>query len=357
MSIVPVFTRARAAFQVVSRHHPILIPVLLVGAIAFFVLQTRGELGSAAHSALHADLRWVAIALLCQVVILAMIAENFRRIFQRLGHDISWGALARIHLRRHAVATLVPFGGPGSYVLFVRDLSHRGISGPDTMSAVVLKAQAGQIALAFYVTGALVWLAATARLGVSVWAIAAIAPLTIGWVALQVIAMRTGSKYIGRIPHMPKAVVRFADRLASHNLDPRDLAIPAVLCLGVNLAGIAMLLSALHAVGQSPSIGTLLMVRLAAQLASHAVPVAQGAGMVELSLIGAMQQAGMQASTATAAAVLFRMAQLWVPLAVGTLLLLNMGRIRAFAGPIATAWMEAIRFRYRAIFGRVPADA
>jgi uncharacterized membrane protein YbhN (UPF0104 family) len=167
-------------------------------------------------------------------------------------------------------------------------------------------------------------LALTSGLMVSGWTLVLALPVALIWVALPFVLLGGGGQLASQ-GWMPARVAAFLERLVSHGIAPRDLAMPIVLCLGVNLTGLGMLAAALNAVGQEPSLTSLIVARLAAQVASHLLPVMQGVGMVELSMVGAMQSFGMHAGAATAGTLLYRMAQFWLPLSLGLLLLINLG--------------------------------
>jgi uncharacterized membrane protein YbhN (UPF0104 family) len=330
------------------RYRAYAAPLLLLGLIAVYVGLVHGDVHQTTHAMLHADPRWLALALLFQAAALALIATNYQRLLSRLGHDVSWPRLVRAHLRRYAVATLVPFGSPASYVVFTRDLAPAGVTGTDAMSAVLLYSAGGQAAFVIFVAGAVGWLALIADLHINPIAVAVALPITIGWVALPFLALHSGTARIARWRFMPGRARTLMERLESHDLSPRDLLAPVCFSLVVNAMGFGMLLASLHAVGQRPTVSGLLLSRLAAQLAAHAIPVMHGAGAVEFSLVGSLTESGVGVSTATAAAMLFRMAQFWLPLTLGVLFLVNAGRVlrhgpalagrtRRFAGSVQRA--------------------
>ena len=329
MSMSPLFAFFSMFPKSIWRWRALLIPVLLFTLMGAYLSRSQAELRDTMRSAFSADPRWVAIAVLFQVLALTLIALNYRGILTRLGHELEWRWMARAHLRRHAVATLVPFGSPASCVLFARDLAPKGVSGNDALSAVVLYSAGGQAAFVLFMSGTVGWLALTSNLTFSVLAVIVALPVAIAWVTLPFIALRFGIERVTRFRYIPKRVARLAERFAEHDLTPRDLVVPVLFSVAVNVTGLGMLIASLYAVGQRPSITSVLLVRLVAQIASHAIPVMQGAGVVELSMVSALQQMGVHASTAAAATVLFRAAQFWLPLALGVILFASLPRLRA----------------------------
>lgn len=310
------------------RKRAIIAPLFVLAMLVTMLARSGGELRGATGYVINADIRWLVAAILFQTLALSLIAANYRRILNRLGHDLRWRSMARAHLRRHAVATLVPFGSPASYVLFARDLAPKGVSGNDAVSAVVLYSAGGQAAFVLSMIGTVSWLALTSHLTPSVLAVLAALPIAIAWVTLPFLALHIGVERIGRSRFVPARVARMATRFAEHGLTPRDLLVPMLFSLAVNATGFGMLVASLHAVGQDPSLTTLLLVRLVAQIAAHAVPVMQGAGVVEFSMVGALQGVGIHASSAAAATLLFRGAQFWLPLTLGVILFASMPRLR-----------------------------
>jgi uncharacterized protein (TIRG00374 family) len=331
------------------RHRAFLVPILLLGLLAVYAGLLHGDVRRTGHAILHADWRWIVLALLCQAGALSLIAWNYRLLLFRLGHTVGWPTLLRAHLRRFAVATLVPFGSPASYVVFTRDLAPAGVSGSDAMSAVLLYSAGGQAAFVIFMIGAVGWLTATATLDLSPFALAIALPITFCWITLPFVALRAGTERIARWRFLPARVRNLMNRLASHQLSPRDLLLPMFFSLAVNALGFGMLLASLHAVGQRPTISGLLLARLAGQLAAHAIPVMHGAGVVELSLVGSLQETGVGLSTATAAAMLFRMAQFWLPLTLGMLFMVNATRFLSGG--------RAVAARTRSGMGRIGQSA
>ncbi len=330
MSSSRLFSRFSSILHAIWRHRSIALSVLLLSLMAVLFARSRSEFRHAADSAFSADWRWITFAIMCQVIALTLIAVNYRMILSRLGHKLSWNFMARAHLRRHVVATVLPFGTPASYVLFARDLAPRGVSGNDSVSALMMYSVGGQAAFVVFLTGTVTWLGLTSNLPFSVYAVAVGVPLAIGWIALVCLAMRKGTAGLANAKYVPQRIRKLAERLTEQNLRPRDLIFPMICSIGVNLTSFGMLWAALNAVGQDPSITSLLLVRLVAQVSSNAMPIMHGAGVVEMSMVGALQQMGVLASPAAAAAILFRVAQFWLPLLLGIVLFVNLPRMWAW---------------------------
>lgn len=337
-----------------SRHRrSLVVTALLFSLMGFYLIRSGSELRDTAGSAMSADLRWVLISILFQVLALSLIAANYRRILIRLGHQLEWQCMAKAHLRRHAIATLVPFGSPALYVMFARDLAPRGVSGNDAVAAVVLYSAGGQAAFVLFLTVAAGWLAMTSNLSVSMLAVFFALPVAIAWVALPFIALRFGVEKFARFRFIPARVTRLGERLGEHDLGPRDIFIPMLYSIAVNVTGLGMLVASLHAVGQRPSLTSLLVIRIVALVAAHAIPVMQGAGMVEFSMVNGLQQMGVHASTAAAATVLFRAAQFWLPLLLGMVLFANLPKLCELFRLRAVPIIQEVRLWWSASLSRI----
>jgi len=112
MSSSRLLSRFSAVLYAIWRHRSIALSILLLSLMVALFARSRSEFAHAADSAFSADWRWITFAIVCQVVALMLIAVNYRMILGRLGHTLSWNFMARAHLRRHVVATVLPFGTP-----------------------------------------------------------------------------------------------------------------------------------------------------------------------------------------------------------------------------------------------------
>src|SRR5262249_53055339 len=100
----------------------------------------------------------------------------------------------------------------------------------------------------------------------------------------------------------------------------RDLITPVALAVVTRLGSIAILYAALRAVGGSAPAGVVVFAYCAGLLASIAVPVLQGAGAVESTVALGLTRGGVPAEVAIGTALLWRLLEFWIPLALGLLL-------------------------------------
>ncbi|MEA2525263.1 MAG: hypothetical protein QOF73_2490 [Thermomicrobiales bacterium] len=288
---------------------------LVILLAALFVIRSRGEFAGMVSALRRADLRWLAVALVCQIAVETLIAQKFRILLRRLGYRVRRLTLMRSHLYRHVIATVVPFGGPAAIVGFARDVGAAGVRTNDALYATVLSSIASEIAFL------LVLLPTVARLlflrQASVFVLAGTSLLIVMLTATVVaVLLAHRPSFHGRLPRRVREPLA---ELRAHGFRPRELAGPIALALGVNLCGIVMLEATLRAVGQQPSLSTVVAARVLASMVMLLAPVFQGAGAVELTAAGVLTRGGVPLPAALAAAVLFRFAQFWLPLTVGVL--------------------------------------
>jgi uncharacterized membrane protein YbhN (UPF0104 family) len=106
-------------------------------------------------------------------------------------------------------------------------------------------------------------------------------------------------------------------RVRRHRLSPGDVSWPAALAVVCRVGSIALLFVSLRAIGVNASLGTAVIVYLAALLAHATLPIFGGAGLVEGAATAALIQTGVPADLALVAALLWRLIDYWLPLAVG----------------------------------------
>src|SRR5262249_5066334 len=80
----------------------------------------------------------------------------------------------------------------------------------------------------------------------------------------------------------------------------------------LNLAFMACLDASVRAFGQSLSFATIAVVFLVANAAGSAIPTPGGVGPIEAAIAGALTLAGLPASTALSATLLYRLLTFWV---------------------------------------------
>jgi uncharacterized protein (TIRG00374 family) len=114
---------------------------------------------------------------------------------------------------------------------------------------------------------------------------------------------------------------------------PRSLWAPGLAALGVDLLGVAQLWAVLRAVGAHPGVELPLVAYAVSTLFGIVGIVPAGLGAVEVSLGAVLVSYGVAMGPAAAAVVLYRVVELWIPLAVGGFAASRLTRISRPSGP------------------------
>jgi phosphatidylglycerol lysyltransferase len=309
--------RARVARTTLFRVASIVLTLFVVGSTLLFLVQSHGEMHQAARGVAHADVRWAVFTLLIQFVTLGLIAVKYRLLLRRLGYRLPTTATARMHLRRHVIASAVPFGGAASLVIVARDLGQHEVTAEDAVFTAGLSSLVSEIAFVIFLVPVLIALIATGQ---------ATGPMLVGSFVLLGLTKLLGAAVLllcrRRPPawlrrRLPAKFVAVMERAGSHSLRARDLALPVVLNLGVNIVGLVTLYAACRAVGATPSLWTIVVGRMIGSVFALVAPFMQGAGAVELSVTATLRKAGVPTALALAAVLIYRVAQFWFPLAMG----------------------------------------
>ncbi len=309
---LPRFLRHLRALLV--RHGLLLWLLLLLILAVVFVLRERAQLARITTVLHDADGHWVAGAVAIELGIIALTGVTYQVLLRRLGHQMAWLPLAGVHLRRVLVGTVTPVGGPPSLYVLVRSLARGGVPAEDALLAAGLRSATG------YGSFLLVLLPAVsvshptrpvlmAAIGLSVVFLAVVSGLA--WLLRN-----------PRVPHrwearLPQRVRAFASRTRRHRLAMSDLRRPFGLALAIRLGGAAMLYASLRAVGENPPMTTALIAYVVGLLFLLIAPVFGGIGVVEIATAVALERMGIPPAPALAAALLCRLTELWLPLALG----------------------------------------
>jgi phosphatidylglycerol lysyltransferase len=276
-------------------------------------------LGAIAQS----DPKWALVVMAAQLCTITLITMKYRTLFGRLGVHIPPVTMARAYVRRHFIGIVLPFGGPVGLVQFVKDLGRQRVRSSTVLTGSLMATIVNEISFFLFLIPAVAWLAIAGR----VTTMMAIGLLTLGTIVAVVLTFLLTMIFRGSVPpwlstRLPDRIMASIDDIQSHQFGLRDIAAGIPFALGVNLAGLLMLAASLQAVGQHASMTTLLVARVAASLAILALPVFQGAGAVEVTVIGALHAGGVPVADAIAATLLFRIGQFWAPLMIGGMAIL-----------------------------------
>lgn len=295
-----------------------LATVGLIALVAFALFSAFGNLDLAELADLMADMSpgWAIGALFVAQLVFVSGAISVRAASPKA---LSIGPLAMLQAAIAFVALAVP-STAGRVAMNIRFFQRQGMTAPTAMSVAAIDSFSGfliQIALLLMtlVVGVgrvdltLDTYSASSKLG---WIPAALAVLAALLIVAVVVAVA-----------VPQLRNRIGDRIRPIVVDARttlsSLRTPAKLAqlLGANLVTEVILAAALglslHAFGASANLATLLVISVGAALFGGLMPVPGGIGVMEAALATGLVAAGIEASTATATALLFRATTYYLP--------------------------------------------
>jgi uncharacterized membrane protein YbhN (UPF0104 family) len=335
--------RARRAKTVWYRVASLVLTLFVVGSTVLFLAQSHGEIRQAARGVIRADPRWVAFTLSIQLVAIALIAVKYRLLLRRLGYRLPTMATARMHVRRHAVSSVLPFGGASSLVTFARDLGRYGVAAEDAAFTAGLSSLVSEIAFAMFLLPVLAGMVVTGEVtGPMLVGSLVMLVVTAALVVTLLLVSRLGAASPLR-RRLPSRLLGIMERAGGHGVGPRDLVAPVALNLGVNVVGVITLYASCRAVSATPSPWTIVVGRMIGSVFMLVAPFMQGAGAVELSVTATLRKAGVPTVLALATVVMFRVAQFWFPLAMGAAAYVRVDRVAtAVRGRVSPAIAGAI---------------
>lgn len=300
------------------RRSGILWAALLAPLFAVFILRERQEVHRIFHVLRAANPLWLAGALIVGVLIQCLMGVAFEPILRRLGKAVSRLLLVRIQLQRHVISTIVPVGGPASTYALVRGLSQQGVSTDNTIYASVLNGVLGYVSFLIFLIPVLAYLLIG---GGATWLIvlsaAGLALLVVVMVAALIWTHRSAGRLGFGGGRIQRRIAGFIDGARAHRIGFRDLLSPLAIHLVIDFLGVVMLYACLEAVHQEPSIKVVLAGYAIGTLFLLVTPFFQGLGAVELSMTVVLKGFGIHSGAALAAVVLYRVAEVWVPLLLG----------------------------------------
>ena len=305
----------------ITRYATIAWIVTLLLLVAWVIFRGRDDLAATYNELKSADLRWIAVAILIQALMLVFSGLTYKLILRRLGHGVPLRKMVDAHMQRTTISTVTPGGGPASIFMFARYASTLGVPYEDGFLTVGVRSLG--VAVTFIAV-----LIPGAAIGRS-WPGAIVA--AVGTIALVIagIALWKGEKddwqtplaWSERLPSWASGRIQgFIIRFRDHGLKPVDLVPPIVLALLVRFTILGVLWACLLALGEHPSGETMLNTYFASILASTAVPVFGGGGAVEAVSILTLTQSGISSEIAIGATLIWRLIDLWIPVGIGLVL-------------------------------------
>jgi uncharacterized membrane protein YbhN (UPF0104 family) len=256
---------------------------LFTSFLVLFAWGDRAEMLRMLRSFRAANPWWLGAIIICSLAIQLLFASKLVQLLGIFGHRAKLLPTAEAQLERHAIATVVPVGGAPALLLFLRRLTATGMPESDVLLSFVLFGALGHVSFALLLVPTIVWLALYH--GASPLILAGSAGLILAAVGLAALALASlrGIAFPARIGRWtPTRIDEFFANARGHGVGAHKLLRPLGSALTVDLAGIAMLDAALHAVRQSPSLGVVAAGYCVGTLFLLMAPVFQGIGLVEV---------------------------------------------------------------------------
>ncbi len=305
-----------------------LAALIVVAVVVVTLLPGLGELRSRFA---HARPAWIAVGCALEVLSVLAYVPAFRIVFCT---RMSWVTSYKIAVAEEGAGSLFPVGGAGSLALGVWALRRGGMPAAEIARKTV----------AFFLLTSVPSVGALALLGVGIASGAlpghASALLTVVPAAVAVGAI-AATLALGRLARRTETRVRQRAGGSRHaRLDAALLATadgvdeavqqlrrrnPLLLLglLGYLMFDVLVLWASFRAVGFAPQLAIVWIAYLIGQLGNW-LPIPGGIGGVELGLIGMFVLYGLPAATATAAVLLYRVIELWIPAILGLVAFLQL---------------------------------
>src|SRR5436190_10085339 len=264
----------------------------------------------------HADMRWLAIALLLGALSFLGHVILFRAVFVERSSRVGYGASYEITMAGHAATRVFGAAGAGGVAVQIWALTRSGISSRTVAARMVAFLV---LLYSFYAitvaTGGLGWWGGVLPGGGS--ALLTIVP---GVVALAMIGGALGGSRLATRLNLTGKPAKAASTLS----EGIDGALAIVKRRDLRLLGgamwwafdIAVLWAAFHAFGVSPPIFVIVLGYFLG-LVGNALPFLGSLGGVDGGMIGALVALGTAAPVTVAAVVVYRLISCWLPTVPG----------------------------------------
>jgi uncharacterized membrane protein YbhN (UPF0104 family) len=318
------------------------IVVLAIAVLTTVIVVDRHTLAQSLSAIGGLDLRWFALAIVCECLSLTAFGLSRRRLLRADGHEATFGSVMAITYAGNAVSMSIPFAGAQLAAVFsYQQFRRRGLDPALTGWALGVSAIASSSALALVlVVGALAGGAplATAAgfLGAAIFALPAITViLALRYPRARIVAndVLTWAVHLARRVFRkpgidPAALDEFLQRLATIRLGWLSYAEVFGLAVANWLFDCACLACAIRATGQPVPWHGLLLAYGAGAVAGSTGVTPGGFLIVEATLTAALTAAGMSAGPALGAVLAYRLVNFWMILLGGGVALIVLTRMK-----------------------------
>ena len=292
--------------------------VLLIGLLTYFLVAHGHELDETWRTVRDAELFWLALLVGIELVIIAILTQTQVMIVERIGYKIPWLVQLKAQFQRIVVGTLSPVSGPASTVAYTRYMGQHGMSSADALLVQALNGVVGYGAFAIFLIPMLIflWIEHETTDLILLAAIGLVAIIIAMVVGLALLLRPAGPPaWLAR--RVPAQANEFVEQMAVHKIKPLDLILPTLVAFTVELLGATLIYVALQAVDAEAKISIALAGYAVASLFMLVAPFFSGIGIVEVGLTIVLQQFGIPPGKALAATLLYRFADVWLPLILG----------------------------------------
>jgi uncharacterized protein (TIRG00374 family) len=282
----------------------------------------------------HARPVWLAVACALEVLSALAYVPAFRVVFCE---RMSWGASYKIAMAEEGAGSLFPVGGAGGLALGVWALRRGGMPAAEIARKTV----------AFFLLTSVVPVATLVLLGVGlatgvlpghasvaltvvpavVAAAAIVATFALGHTARRVetrVRRRTERSRLARLAPVLRATAEGVDEAVQQLRRRHPLLLLGL--VGYLVFDTLVLWASFRAVGVAPELTIVWIAYLIGQLGNW-LPVPGGIGGVEVGVIGMLVLYGLPAAASTAAVLLYRAIELWIPAVLGLIAFLQLRRL------------------------------
>jgi uncharacterized protein (TIRG00374 family) len=302
-----------------------LVRLVALVLVAIVVITLLPGLGQLRQRFADANAGWISVAAAMELLSALAYVPAFRIVFCT---RMSWGTSYKIAMAEEGADSLLPVGGAGGLALGAWALRRGGMPAAEiarkTVAFFLLTSVPNVATLVLVGIGlAIGVLPGHAGLPLTLIPAAVAASAIAGTLALGPIIGRIEARTRDRAPksriaRLAPALRATADGVeeAVAHLRTGNPVLLVSLC-GYMVFDILALWGSFRAVGFAPQLTIVWIAYLIGQL-GNLVPLPGGIGGVELGLIGTLVLYGLPAVTSTAAVLLYRVLELWIPAALGS---------------------------------------
>lgn len=238
--------------------------------------------------------------------------------FKTVDAKISFEQAANLYLKRNLVSVFLPGGGVTSLAFFSKSLELGGVTKTKINLASYIYGLAGIFTVFLLAVPVTIYLLFTQQaFAGEYWALGALT-LIIGALLLGTYSViRQGWVFKKIKQFRPEADIIWTE-IRESQYTVRHLVLTVLISVCIELLGILHLWIAISALGMVPGAEAVIVGYTIATLFLVISPFLKGIGAIELSLVLLLKHYGYSTISATAATLLYRLFEFWLPLVAGT---------------------------------------